>query len=173
MQKLFLKIKDKWWFFLVVVIISPIVSRLIDKIKISHVTGITVSSITLVNKGLFLSYKIYAFLLDLLKIKISLFGLLVGMAAAVLLLRVYKKYFVLRKSKLRILDAWYGTNKKNISIAKELNDSIVDNKLKLVLSNNISGDPIFGVEKEGYVKYTFNGKETDKKYRENEVIDLP
>jgi hypothetical protein len=173
MQKIFIKIKDKWWFFLVFLIVSPLVSRLIDKIKISHFSNISISSVKIINNGLFLIYQIYILLLNLLKIKVSLFGLLIGLITSVLLLRVYKKYFVLRKRNLRVLDAWYGTNEKNINIARELNDSIVDNKLMIVLSNNISGDPISGVEKAGYVKYNFNGKEFDKRYKENEVIEIP
>jgi hypothetical protein len=90
-----------------------------------------------------------------------------------LLIRVYKKYFIFRKRKLRIIDAWYGTGINRINITRELNNSIFDNKLKIVLSNNIAGDPLFGKEKEGLVKYVFNKQEFEKKYKENEIIDLP
>lgn len=169
-QKIYLKIKDQWWFFFFAIIITSIFSRLLDNIKISDIGDVGSFGVKALSIPL---HKARELLLELLKININLVSILLGLVSSVLLIRVYKKYFIFRKRKLRIIDAWYGTGINRVNITRELNNSIFNNKLKIVLSNNIAGDPSFGVEKEGFIKYVFNKTEFEKKYKENETIDLP
>ncbi len=169
-QKVYLKIKDQWWFFIAASIIIPILSRIINKIKISDISDIYFFGIRIVSAPL---YKATVLLLELLKTKVNLFSILSGLLLSLLLIRVYKRYFIFNKRGLRIIDAWYGKNDQKINITRELNNSIVGDKLKIVLSNNIAGDPVFGIEKEGVVNYIHNKNRLEKKYKENEVIDLP
>jgi hypothetical protein len=169
-QKTYLKIKDKWWFFFFTFILFYIFTRLLDNIKISDISDVSFFGVKALSIPLRKAGELF---LGLLKININLASVLLGLVSSVLLIRVYKKYFIFRKRKLRIIDAWYGTGINRINITRELNNSIFDNKLKIVLSNNIAGDPLFGKEKEGLVKYVFNKQEFEKKYKENEIIDLP
>ena len=78
-----------------------------------------------------------------------------------------------RNKKLKVISATYFTDLHSINITNELNNAIEDNKLKIVLSNNIAGDPRKGVIKKSKIKYKFNGQEDQKEYKEGDLIVLP
>ncbi len=105
-------------------------------------------------------------------IEIPVFYALLFVVFAIVILRVSKK-FKIRNRKFRIIKATYGTPGNLIDITRELNDAVIDNKLKIVLSNNIAGDPQVGTVKKGWITYRYNGKEFNREFTENGVIDLP
>ena len=78
-----------------------------------------------------------------------------------------------RNLKLKIIEAKYFTEIHSVDITNELNDAIENNKLKIVLSNNIAGDPHKGVVKKATIKYRFNGQENQKEFQEESLIQLP
>jgi len=87
----------------------------------------------------------------------------------------YKKYrkLLINKRKFKVLKATYGSEVKSIDITDELNKAVIEDKLKIVLNNNIAGDPHRGVKKKGKVRYEFDKKQDEKEYTEGEVIGLP
>lgn len=169
-QKIYLKVKDQWWFLILAFFITYITTAILDKIKISDINVVYLFGVRIVSDPL---HRAGSLFLELLKIQVSVFSVFIGLLLALLLIRVYKKHFVFKRRELRIIDAWYGKGDQKINITRELNNAISENKLKLVLSNNIAGDPAFGVEKEGCINYIYNKKELRREYKENEVIDLP
>jgi len=159
MQKYYLKIKDHWFFALVWVISSWAIWKILDKITVKlaqtegHVAPIII--------------KLVAFKLTLPVIPI--------VSGVVALYALYKTYLSLKltNSLIRIAEAKYYTDKKSIDITNELNNSIIKGRLKIVLSNNIAGDPDFGTQKKGKVKYIYGDKDYEKIYTEGDVIDIP
>jgi len=105
-------------------------------------------------------------------IKIPLYAIFLFICLIILLPKIYNT-IKLRNKKLKIISANYYTDLHSIDITNELNNAIEDNKLKIVLSNNIAGDPHKGVVKKGKIKYTFNGQESEKDYQEGDLIELP
>jgi hypothetical protein len=154
MQKIYLKIKDHWLFWVITIFLGAILGKIISNINFNA-------------KGFLL------FLLNILKIKIPIAGLLLGAFIAWFSIIFYRKVFVFRRRRLKILRAYYGLGDKFIDITNELNEAIIDNKLNIVLSNNIAGDPYVTKVKIGKIKYQFDGKENYREYREGEVIELP
>ncbi len=77
------------------------------------------------------------------------------------------------KRGLRILDAKYGKDNSWVDITNELNSFIKDNKIKIVISNNIAGDPYFGEIKKALIHYKYDGIENEVLIEENEVLELP
>ena len=77
------------------------------------------------------------------------------------------------KNKLVIIDAKYGFNDKYFDVTDKLNQMIIDNKLAILSSNELAGDPIFGVPKELRIKYRFNVYEQREEIvKENETITI-
>lgn len=74
---------------------------------------------------------------------------------------------------LKVLSAIYGTEKKNIDIASELNSLINEDELNVLASNDIAGDPHPGILKEVKIKYIYQGREGEKGFKEGETIKLP
>lgn len=77
------------------------------------------------------------------------------------------------KHRLTIVKATYGKNNKFVDITTQLNSQIDKNKLDIILSNEIAGDPIERVPKIGKIKYKYDGKIYTKEYVEMERIRLP
>ena len=169
-QKTYLKIKDQWWFLILAFFIAYIITAILDKIKISDINVVYLFGVRIVSAPL---HKVGLLILELFKIQISIFSILIGLLLSLLLIRVYKKNIIFKRRKLIITDAWYGKDNQKINITRELNNAISENKLKLVLSNNIAGDPAFGVGEEACIKYIYNQKELKREYKENEVNELP
>ncbi|MBU1036431.1 hypothetical protein KKF32_00160 [Patescibacteria group bacterium] len=76
-------------------------------------------------------------------------------------------------TRLKILEAKYGSPAKNFNVTDELNKQIRDDKLKTVASNEITGDPDKGVVKTLSIKYSHNGLIITKEFKENEPVELP
>lgn len=74
---------------------------------------------------------------------------------------------------LKIINATYGSGVTFIDIADKLNSSIQENKLKIILSNDIAGDPTPGVVKEAKIRYQYKGEVKENIYKENDTIELP
>ncbi|HHT9139092.1 MAG TPA: hypothetical protein ACFYEK_17855 [Candidatus Wunengus sp. YC60] len=73
-----------------------------------------------------------------------------------------------------IISATYGSGNTFIDITTQVNELVIDNKLKIVLSNGIPGyDPTPGKVKIGKIKFELNKKIIIKTYREGEAINLP
>jgi len=78
------------------------------------------------------------------------------------------------RQKLKIMSAkYYSDDSHSMDITSELNNAIQDNQLKIVLSNNIAGDPHHGIIKKGKIKYKIDRQEKEKEYKERELIELP
>ena len=111
-------------------------------------------------------------LISFFTIKIPIYSLLFGLLSVWFFYAFYRK-IKYSHNKLKILKATYGKNGKYIDITNELNNAVDDDKLKIVLSNAIAGDPIVRTHKEGVINYEHNGKTSDRTYKEGEVIELP
>jgi len=112
------------------------------------------------------------FLYKLSKISIPLYAIVVFILLTILISKLYN-IIKIKNKKLKIISATYYTELKSIDITDELNDAIENNKLKIILSNNIAGDPHKGAVKKGKIKYIFNGEEDQKEYQEDDLIKLP
>jgi len=74
---------------------------------------------------------------------------------------------------LKIISAFYGKNDTYIDVTNNLNEAIKDNKLSIIASNDIAGDPIHGTPKELKVVYSLGyGIETIV-LKEGELLTLP
>lgn len=115
---------------------------------------------------------LYEQLSRLFNIKLPLYSLFLAILLVWLCFKIY--WFIeSRKKKLRIVKAFYGKNGKYIDIASRLNEMIEDNRLKVVLSNAIAGDPLVTIVKEGIIEYKYMGVKDQKIYNEGDVINLP
>ncbi|MFH1392759.1 MAG: hypothetical protein ABIG90_03800 [bacterium] len=90
-------------------------------------------------------------LLNLLDYKIPIWSLLLSIFLALILYKIYKN--IINKGDLEILKATYGLEQTTIDITANLKRAIIDNKLKIVLSNNIAGDPVPHKIKRGKIEY--------------------
>ena len=63
-------------------------------------------------------------------------------------------------NKLEIVDAKYGIEGHFVDVTEILNKMIVNNKLAIIASNELAGDPIEGTVKELKIKYKINNYET-------------
>lgn len=117
---------------------------------------------------------LFKFLVGLsnISVNVPLLYLLLFVVLAFAFYRISKRVKI-RKRRFRVIKGTYGSADKSYDITQELNNAVVDNKLKLVLSNNIAGDPHVGVVKTGRIKYEFDGRKYEKEYTEGDVIDLP
>jgi len=115
---------------------------------------------------------VLSFIVKLLTISLPIYILITLIIAFIISLRLVEFVKTNRKG-LKIVKAIYASNRNSFNITRELNNAIQGDKLLIILSNNIAGDPDYGVTKTGTVKYRYNGKIEEKKYREGEVISLP
>ena len=74
---------------------------------------------------------------------------------------------------LEVLEARYGSSQKSIDIAQNLNDNIKNNKLSMIVSNEIAGDPDVGIVKSLKIRYRYQGREYERLFQEGGKIDLP
>lgn len=105
-------------------------------------------------------------------ISIPVYSIVLFIILIILIPRIYN-LIKIKNRKLKIIKATYFTDSRSINITNELNNAIEDNKLKIVLSNNIAGDPHYGVVKKGKIKYKIKGHEKEKEYKEGDIIELP
>ena len=109
--------------------------------------------------------------LSLLNYKIPVWSLALSIILVSIFYKIYR--IVTGQGELRILVARYGLDSVFFDITDKLNQAVIDNKLKIVLSNNIAGDPVPGKVKQGTVEYRLGNKKITKEYIEGNVIDLP
>lgn len=160
MQKLSLKLKDKWWAIFLSFFLGWVLTKFLDYFLVP-----------LVGKTEFFAIKISA----LLGYRVPLYILFSYLLAFILGVLVYKfvQWYKISKRDFKIIKATYGKNEFTIDITKELNDAVLNNSLNIVLSNNIVGDPCSGVRKIGKIKYQHNGEVLERDYIEGEFIILP
>jgi hypothetical protein len=72
-----------------------------------------------------------------------------------------------------IIEAKYWTPKVHKDITQKLIGMIKNNKLEVIASNEIDGDPDVGTRKKLTIKYRHNGMDLIKEYNEKEKIELP
>ena len=77
------------------------------------------------------------------------------------------------KNKFEIIEAKYWTPRVQKDITQKLKALIKDNKLEVIASNEIDGDPDVGTRKKLTIKYNYNGMDLVKEYNEKEKIELP
>ena len=165
MPKFFIKHKNKLWFTIITFLLAePIkwgLDKFLDQIfKDAHVEGV----------------EFIKTFLDILNYKVSvsyLLSLILGMIVLSYIFKFVRKINI-RKRRLVILKATYGKNEKIIDLTDELNKAVINNTLKIVMSNNIAGDPCIGFQKIGRVKYMYDSQILDKdNIVEGETIILP
>jgi len=76
-------------------------------------------------------------------------------------------------NRLEILSGVYGTPEKQIDITDLLKKKVIDEKLKIKVSNEIGGDPDYGKQKKLTIKYKYRGEEIEKSFIENEEMEIP
>jgi hypothetical protein len=76
-------------------------------------------------------------------------------------------------SGLKIISAYYGKNDKYYDITETLNKQLIDNKLVIIATNKIAGDPIPGVPKELNVVYSFNNEIFKTVIPEGKTLSIP
>jgi len=150
-----------------------------DKILIGIISGIVAPVTISIFKFLFGLFKfdenkILVFLSKVLKFSITLpvYLIILLIVLWAMIAGIYRKIKISRQ-KLKIISAKYYTDFRSVDITSELNNAIEDDKLKIILSNNIAGDPHENKRKKGKIKYKFNGEENEKEYQERDVIELP
>jgi hypothetical protein len=78
------------------------------------------------------------------------------------------------RPELQIIRATYGTVQKCEDITQELRHHVINNMLTIRAGNAIAGrDPHPNAVKILTINYNFDGKEYEKKFRENEIVALP
>ena len=77
------------------------------------------------------------------------------------------------KTDFEIIKATYWTQKVHKDITEKLREKIKDNRLDVIASNDIDGDPDVGTRKKLTIKYRHNGMDLIKEYNEKEKIELP
>ena len=78
-----------------------------------------------------------------------------------------------RHQDLKIIKAEYGKNNIYSNITAHLNDQIANNRLEILISNDIIDDPVRGVPKIAKIKYWHNGRRHKREYVEGETAILP
>lgn len=77
------------------------------------------------------------------------------------------------ESILEIIKAEYWTPKARFDITEELKRKIADNKLEIIASNDIKGDPDPGTVKKLSIEYKFNGITLIKEFTEGDNVVIP
>jgi len=78
-----------------------------------------------------------------------------------------------RDNGLRIISATYGTHRNSFDITNALNLLIKDNRLELIVGNDIAGDPDQGTAKDCKIVYELNGQKQTKSFKEGERVLIP
>lgn len=75
--------------------------------------------------------------------------------------------------KLEIIEATYFTPQMSVDVTEQLKTKISSNRLVVDATNDIAGDPEYGVVKKLKVKYRFAGDIAEKEVQEGQTIILP
>lgn len=76
-------------------------------------------------------------------------------------------------SSLRVIKATYGVQDHNKDVTAELNSSMVDNKLDIMATNAIAGDPAPGTPKFLEIEYESDNVRYTRKFNESSQVTLP
>jgi hypothetical protein len=106
------------------------------------------------------------------KIDIPITPLVIG-AAILYSILSYRLKNSIKSRKLKIIKARYGVNDSYVDITEELNKAVIDNKLAILISNEIAGDPFPGTRKVATVHYEYDNKKRNINKNESEVLVLP
>ncbi|MHC4622370.1 MAG: serine hydrolase, partial [Planctomycetota bacterium] len=74
---------------------------------------------------------------------------------------------------LHIVSAKYGASNTWRDVSKQLREKICDNSLSIVASNDIAGDPLFGVVKSLRVDYVLDGERRTAQAQEGQWLHIP
>jgi hypothetical protein len=74
---------------------------------------------------------------------------------------------------LHIISAKYGAGNTWRDVSKQLTEKIRDNSLSIVASNDIAGDPFFGVVKSLRVDYVLDGERRTAQAQEGQWLHIP
>lgn len=114
--------------------------------------------------------------IDLLRVakhEIPVYLIALFFATTWLLLKFYN-FIILRRRKLKILKAEYGSGTTFVDVTTQLNNFVVNDKISIPLRNSIVGvDPTPGTVKVAKIRYEINGKEHKSQVVEQEMINLP
>ena len=158
MQKFWIKNKDKLWTLPVLAILSWIFNKLLDFL---HSNLITIDV-----------HGFISAVVNFLNYKISILSIISGFLGVIFVYKIFERIKT-SKRKLRIIKAVYGRDLVWLDITNELNRAVENDKLIIVLSNNIAGDPLVGVQKIGVIKYQYDGKIEEETFIEGVTINLP
>ena len=75
--------------------------------------------------------------------------------------------------RLVILEASYFTPNRSVDVTNALNNLISNDRLFTYASNNLAGDPEYGVKKRLRIKYKYRGEFHIKEYNEGDQIQIP
>ena len=78
-----------------------------------------------------------------------------------------------KQTGFEIIEAKYWTSRIHKDITQKLKRMIKNNRLEVIASNEIDGDPDVGTRKKLTIKYRHNGMDLIKEYTEKEKIELP
>ncbi len=113
-----------------------------------------------------LIYKALSYKINVLSLLISALIVWIVYQLVVYIIRIKKKFIVIK--------ATYGTDNIKVDFTKKLNDSIVDGGIFVYLTNSFIGsDPVHGVQKRAKVKYKLNGNVIDTEIIEGGLIQIP
>lgn len=147
-----------------------------DKVTEVVITGIILKFILEIIPNIIFDNKnfIFIYLMKILKfpILIKIYHIVLFAVLWFFISWIYRKIKG-SMNKLIIVEAKYYTSTQSLDITKELNELIENDRLKIVLSNNIAGDPHRHVVKNGLIRYRINGNIYKKSYREGDIIDIP
>jgi len=73
---------------------------------------------------------------------------------------------------LQIITAQYGADANWIDVTKQVRSKVDNNKLIIRVSNELAGDPVFGVVKTLKVKYKLNGVEQQIEKQEGRILRI-
>ena len=73
----------------------------------------------------------------------------------------------------QVLRAQYGGEEKWVDVTRKVRARVNDNVLVIQASNEIAGDPAYGIFKVLRVKYKFQGAEHERECAEGQVLHLP
>lgn len=77
------------------------------------------------------------------------------------------------EKELEIIKASYRTGTHFKDVTKEISDKVENNKLSIVASNDIAGDPHPGTPKTLEIIYRFDGVDIIKEFKEKDKVELP
>jgi hypothetical protein len=83
------------------------------------------------------------------------------------------KKMVPKESQLEIIKAEYWTTNERMDVTEELRKKIIGNKLEVIASNAINGDPDVGRVKKLTIEYRFDGITVTKEFKEGERMVIP